>query len=289
MTQAAIILTPLHSDNRFVTFSTTESRLQLKQSTNRTKSTPQNQNVAENNTEECLFTTLLCSDILIELLLNCTPQISAYLLNKEITATLTRTGDQFAEKACKRKWSDATLEKYAAKSWQECFWLVDKVKNPETYVHRPMPYATKNTKSGYLIHKVTPIKAKRVSQKQWLVLKGSLLLSCRNAMELRPHSIKILTHECHAYLATLAENRAQGQFHLHFPDDKTLTFVAGTLKDAEDWVSALKKTIQRLIDTQQQLNKSSNSLNSSTNSLSLNGSSSSALSLSLSDILQYLQ
>jgi hypothetical protein len=49
-------------------------------------------------------------------------------------------------------------------------------------------------------------------------------------MELRPHSIKILTHECHAFLATLAENRAQGQFHLHFPDDKTLTFVAGTLK-----------------------------------------------------------
>lgn len=124
MSQAAIILNNLHTDNRFVTFATTESRLQLKQS-DRIESTTTKQNVDENNTEECLFTTLLCSDIIIELLLNCTPQISAYLLNKEITATLTRTGDKFAEKACKRKWGDATLEKYAAKSWQECFWIVE--------------------------------------------------------------------------------------------------------------------------------------------------------------------
>ena len=47
-------------------------------------------------------------------------------------------------------------------------------------------------------------------------------------MELRPHSVKILTHECHAYLSAQEESRAQGQFHVHFPDDKTLTFVAGT-------------------------------------------------------------
>lgn len=126
MTQAAIILTPLYPDNRFVTFSTLESKLQLQQSNDLIKSTPQNQDVAESYTEECLFTTLLCSDILIELLLHCTPQISAYLLNKEITAILTRTGDKFAEKACKRKWIDATLEKYAAKSWQECFWIASK-------------------------------------------------------------------------------------------------------------------------------------------------------------------
>mgnify|MGYP001046776578 CR=1 FL=1 len=127
MTQATLILHHTHKDNRFVTFSTTETKFQhpSEQSNDQTESLSQNQNVDNKNREECLFTTLLCSDILIELLLNCTPQISAYMINKEITALLTQTGDKFAQKACKRKWGDVVLENYAVRSWKECFWIVE--------------------------------------------------------------------------------------------------------------------------------------------------------------------
>jgi hypothetical protein len=125
MTHANTILLPLHHDNRFVTLSAPENKHNLKQSNDQIQISAQNQDVAESIPEECLFTTLLCSDILLELLLHCSPQISAYLLNKEITALLTRIGDKFAEKACKRMWINVRRDQYAARSWKECFWIVE--------------------------------------------------------------------------------------------------------------------------------------------------------------------